>query len=151
MGLWSFWLILGVGFLVAELLTMSTTCLYIGLGALISMTAAFMGGDWTVTILTFVGSTAILYLATYHWRKRLIRFLHKGADHTPTGMDALIGRTGKVIISDRPRMRIDGDIWAIRPVHEEITLLPDQEVKVVGYDSIVLSVEPLSSSKSKEL
>ncbi|MDE6296662.1 MAG: NfeD family protein [Muribaculaceae bacterium] len=111
------------------------------------MIAAFAGGDWTVTILTFVGSTAVLYLATYRWRKGLIRLLHKGADHTPTGMDALIGRTGKVIISDRPRMRIDGDIWAIRPVRGDAALLPDQQVRVVGYDSIVLSVEPMDENK----
>ena len=75
MGLWSFWLILGVGFLIAELLTMSTTCLYIGLGAFIAMIIAFAGGEWVETIVTFVAATTILYLATYHWRNRIVRFL----------------------------------------------------------------------------
>lgn len=143
MGLWSFWLILGVGFLVAELLTMSTTCLYIGVGAFIAMIVAICGGEWTETILTFVVATAILYLATYHWRKRLLKFLHRGAPHATTGMDALIGRTGRVIVTDRARMRIDGDTWEIRPASGSAVLLPDQEVRVVGYDSIVLSVEPV--------
>ena len=141
MGLWSFWLILGVGFLIVEVLTMSTTCLYIGLGALVSMIVALSGGEWTITIIAFVVATVVLYLATYHWRGRIIKFLHRGSGHDATGMDALIGRTGRVIVSDRIRMRIDGDTWEIRPVRSDMTLLPDEEVRVVGYDSIVLSVE----------
>ena len=60
MGLWSFWLILAVGFLVAELLTMSTTCLYVGTGALVAMVCALLGGEWIATIITFVAATAIL-------------------------------------------------------------------------------------------
>ena len=143
MGLWSFWLILGVGFLIAELLTMSTTCLYIGLGAFIAMIIAFAGGEWVETIVTFVAETTILYLATYHWRNRILRFLHKGSPHAATGMDALIGRTGRVIVTDRMRMRIDGDTWEITPADSDIVLHPDQEVRVVGYDSIVLSVRPV--------
>ena len=107
------------------------------------MIAAFLGGEWIETILTFVGATALLYILTYHWRHRIVKFLHRGSQHAVTGMDALIGRTGRVIISDRARMRIDGDTWEVRPAKEETLLSPDQEVRVVGYDSIVLSVEPV--------
>ena len=142
MGLWSFWLILGVGFLVAELLTMSTTCLYIGMGAFAAMVAALLGGEWIATIVTFVVATAILYLATYHWRHRLISALHKGATHTATGMDALIGRTGTVVAApDCLRMRIDGDVWQVRPAKSGRPIQPGEEVRVVGYDSIILTVE----------
>lgn len=142
MGLWSFWLILGVGFLVAELLTMSTTCLYVGTGALAAMVCALLGGEWIATIITFVVATGLLYVSTYRWRNRLVKALHKGAEHTATGMDALIGRTGTVIAaSDCLRMRIDGDVWQVRPARRETPLEPGEEVRVVGYDSIILSVE----------
>ena len=142
MGLWSFWLILGVGFLVAELMTMSTTCLYVGTGALAAMVAALLGGDWIATIVTFVAATSILYVATYHWRHKLIHYLHKGSSHTATGMDALIGRTGIVIAaSDCLRMRIDGDVWQVQPTKYEPPLQPGDKVRVVGYDSIILTVE----------
>lgn len=144
MGIWSFWLILGVGFLVAELLSMSTTCLYVGLGALVAMVAALLGGDWLATIITFVACTGALYLATYHWRHRIIDRLHKGARHTATGMDALIGRTGTAFQApDCMRMRIDGDIWQIRPAHSGAVICPGDNVRVVSYDSIILSVEKI--------
>ncbi|MDE6551778.1 MAG: NfeD family protein [Muribaculaceae bacterium] len=142
MGLWSFWLILGVGFLVAELLTMSTTCLYVGTGALAAMVCALLGGEWIPTIITFVVATAVLYASTYRMRKRLVKALHKGSEHTATGMDAIIGRTGTVVqTADCLRMRIDGDVWQVRAAKHGETLAPGEEVRVVGYDSIILKVE----------
>lgn len=146
MGLWSFWLILGVGFLVAELLTMSTTCLYVGTGALAAMVCALLGGGWIATIVTFVAATVLLYATTYRWRHRLISALHKGAEHTATGMDALIGRTGTVIKApDCLRMRIDGDVWQIKPAKHGSSIAPGKEVRVVGYDSIILTVEAIEN------
>ena len=147
MGLWSFWLILGAGFLAAELLTMSTTCLYVGTGALAAMVCALLGGEWIATTITFVAATAILYASTYRMRNRLVKALHKGAEHTATGMDALIGRTGKVVqAADCLRMRIDGDVWQVRPAKHGAPLSPGEEVRVVGYDSIILSVERVISN-----
>lgn len=148
MGIWSFWLILGVGFLVAELLTMSTTCLYIGTGALAAMVAALLGGEWIETIVTFVAFTAILYAATYRWRHRLVKVLNKGAEHGATGMDALIGRTGVVVnTNDCLRMRIDGDVWQVRAAKKEEAILPGEEVRVVGHESIVLLVSTLNNKR----
>ncbi len=141
MGIWSFWLILGVGFLIAEVLTVSTTCLYIGIGALVAMCGSFLGGGLLTTIITFIVSTVILYLLTYRWRTKLLEALNKGAAHTATGMDALIGRTGQVEISDKPRIRIDGDNWQIRPSNPDIQLKAGETVRIVGYDSIILTVE----------
>ena len=144
MGIWSLWLFVGAGFLIAELLTLSTTCLYVGLGALIAMCAAFLGGDWLATIITFVASTTLLFVTTFRWRHRLIKALHKDAEHGATGMDALIGRTGKVFAApDAYRMKIDGDVWQVKPSRHEHSLAPGEEVRVVGYDSIILTVEKL--------
>lgn len=143
MGIWSFWLILGAGFLIAEVFTLSTTCLYIGTGALVAMCAAFLGADWLGSIIAFIVATTLLYLLTYKWRGQLIKALHRGAEHTATGMDALIGRTGRVEIADMPRVRIDGDSWQIRPARHDMTLRKGENVRVVGYDSIILSVEPI--------
>lgn len=144
MGLWSFWLILGVGFLVAELLTMSMTCIYIGTGALAAMVCALLGGEWLGTIVTFVVATGILYLATYRWRHRLTGWLHREASNSATGMDALIGRTGKVFDSGNClRMKIDGDVWQVTEAQPGYRLTPGEQVRVTGYDSIILKVEAI--------
>ena len=145
MGIWSFWLFLGVGLLVIELFTVSTTCLYVGIGALAAMVAAFLGGEWMATIVTFLLTSFLLYALTYRWRHRIIRVLHKGGEQGATGMDALIGRSGKVFAaSDSLRMKIDGDVWQVRPIDNETLLTPGEDVRVVGYDSIILEVEKLN-------
>ncbi len=144
MGLWSFWLILGVGFLVAELMTMSTTCLYVGTGALAAMVAALLGCEWLGTIVTFVVFTTLLYALTYRWRRSLVEALHKDSEHAATGMDALIGRTGTVVAAtDCLRMKIDGDVWQVRAAKRGVPLQAGEEVRVVGYDSIILTVEAI--------
>ncbi len=146
MGLWSFWLFLGVGLLLVELFTMSTVCLYVAVGALAAMVCSFFNDEWLPTILTFVSSTAILYAATYRWRGQLKGWLHRSASPAATGMDALIGRTGTVIAaSDCLRMRIDGDVWQVRPAGGGAALHPGEEVRVVGYDSIILTVEEIDN------
>lgn len=141
MGIWSFWLILGLAFLIAEVLTASLTCLYIGVGALAGMAAALLGCGWAVTTVTFIAATAVLYGATYRWRADILGILHKGAPHGATGMDALIGRTGEVEVTDCPRLRIDGDVWQAVPAKGEAPLSQGEAVRVTGYDSIVLRVE----------
>ena len=111
------------------------------------MVCALLGGDWIPTIITFVVATGILYASTYRMRNRLVKALHKGAEHTATGMDALIGRTGIVVQApDCLRMRIDGDVWQVRPAKRDTPIVPGEEVRVVGYDSIILSVERVISN-----
>lgn len=141
MGIWSFWLILGLAFLIAEVLTTSLTCLYIGIGALAGMGVALSGCGWTCTIITFIVATTLLYCATYRWRTKILGWLHKGAPHGATGMDALIGRTGEIELADCPRIRIDGDVWQAKPAKGETALKAGDRVRVTGYDSIVLRVE----------
>lgn len=140
MSIWSFWLILAVGFMIAEVMVLSLTCLYVAFGALAAMVCSLLGGGWTSSIVVFVAATALLYVATYKYRGKLTRLLHKGGSHSATGMDALIGRTGRLETTDPTRMRIDGDIWQVRPQSPDTDLLPGDEVTVTGYDSIILTV-----------
>lgn len=150
MGLWSFWLIVAVAFMIAEVLVLSLTCLYTAVGALAAMVCALLGGGWTASIITFVAGTALLYAATYKYRKRLLHLLHRGNSHSATGMDALIGRTGRLETMDSTRMRIDGDCWQVRPASSDVDLLPGDEVRVTGYDSIVLIVEKITGNQNSE-
>lgn len=78
MGIWSFWLIVAVVFMIAEVLVLSLTCMYIAIGAIAGMMCSLLGGGWTVSIIVFVVSTALLYAVTYKYRKKLLHYLHKG-------------------------------------------------------------------------
>ena len=64
-----------------------------------------------------------------------------------TGMDALLGRKAVVTHEIRPgelgRARIDGDNWQVRAPGVRTVIRHGEEVSVTGYDSIILTVEPL--------
>lgn len=142
MELWAFWLVLAVGLLVAELFSQSLTCLYVGLGAACGMAACLLGGGWPASVLTFVASTVILYFSTMKWRRHLLDRLHRTADTGATGMDAIVGRMAVVNVTDRPRVRIDGDTWSVKSARPGEKLSEGQRVRIVGYDSIILIAEP---------
>lgn len=142
MAVWTFWLILAVSFLIIELFTQSLTCLYVGVGALCAMTYSIFYHGWGESILVLTVATAIFWLSTMRLRRRMLAFLHKSADTTATGMDALVGRVGIVDVTDRPRMKIDGDYWQVRlPKSSAVSLRHGDRVKVVSFDSAVLEVE----------
>lgn len=142
MALWTFWLILAVGLLIAELFTQSLTCLYVGIGALCAMGIAIAGGQWVASTVTFVVATAVIYFATIKWRNKLLKRLHAPHHDALSGMDALKGRSGTVMITDRPRIKIDGDLWQIKAANSKVALSDGAQVRVVGYDSAILIVEP---------
>lgn len=145
MALWTFWLILAVGLLTAEIFTQSLTCLYVGIGAACAMTACLLGCAWPGALVTFLLSTTILYFATIKLRRKILYHLHNPHRHTATGMDALIGKRGNVEVTDRPRMRIDGDVWQVKS-QDGATLQDGDQVEVVDYDSAVLIVTPILNS-----
>ncbi|MDE6559052.1 MAG: NfeD family protein [Muribaculaceae bacterium] len=44
---------------------------------------------------------------------------------------------------DSLRMRIDGDVWQVVGANKSTVLAPGVTARVVGYDSIILKVEPV--------
>lgn len=144
MDVWTFWLILAAVFLIIELFTQSLTCLYLGLGALCAMLCSLAGAGWSVTISVLIISTLAIFLSTMRLRTRLLSYLHREAKNSSTGMEALIGRKGKIEISDRPRIKIDGDTWLIRPSNPDTPLQHGKEAIVISYDSTILEVDILN-------
>ena len=59
------------------------------------------------------------------------------------GVEALDGATGRVVAACRPEgsVRVRGEIWSARSATGD-RLEPDQPVRVVGRDRLVLLVEP---------
>lgn len=144
MEIWTFWLIVAAALLILELCTSSLTFLYPALGAAAAMCAALLDYGWEVTLPLFGAVSVLLYLATHRVRKRILARLH-GSKDEPTGMDALIGRTGRLSGDKDLRLRIDGDNWRVRPDEDGIRLRPGDNVRVTGFDSIVLTVTKTES------
>ena len=110
------------------------------------MVCALCGLDlkWQVAAMAVLGIVAYIVLLPVfrRWHER------HDAREARTGMDALLGRRATVTHAIRPghlgRARIDGDNWQVR-CPEAIAEIPaGNEVVVTSYDSIILTVTPLT-------
>ena len=98
--LWILWLSLAVLFIVVELLTLEFTFLMLATGTLVGgLGANLLGLSWWAQI----GLAAIISaLLLFTIRPLLLKTLHKGADLTPSNLDA---STGSAVGSCAPSSR----------------------------------------------
>lgn len=100
--LWIMWLSIVVLFIVIELLTLEFTFLMLAAGSLIGgLGANLLSLPWWAQI---GGAAALSAMLLFTIRPLLLKTLRKGADLTPTNLDALYGMTARVT-----RDFIDGD------------------------------------------
>ncbi|WP_289159069.1 NfeD family protein [uncultured Muribaculum sp.] len=145
MSLWIMWLIAAALLLVLELITGWIATFCVGMGCLVAsvMDIAGCSLQWQLAGVVVGVILAFIFLAPF------VNRLRKSRAHTEaynSNMDALIGREIPV---ERPipanglgRVRIDGDSWQARSSHGE-PVESGVNVKVTGYDSIILIVKPI--------
>lgn len=139
---WQLWLVVALILFALEVITPGFILACFGVGALLAIIPAIFGGSWLIQAIFFgVGSLLALWLL----KPLMARWF--AARDTKTGMDALIGR--KAFVSEAikvgdggGRIAVDGDSWrAISSVTHDLPA--GSEVRITGYTSLVLQVEPI--------
>lgn len=137
--LWSFWCLLAVLFLIAELTTGTLYLLCLALGAVVATLAALLG-------LPFYAQLAIYCLATAISVFFIRPFKRASASSRPSNVDALIGKEGTLIsdigIDKRGYVKIDGDEWPAKS-HDGQPIKKDTRVRIIDMDSIIAIVCPV--------
>lgn len=145
---WIIWIIAAALLLIVEVLTQMVWTFCLAIGCLCGMLSSFLGADPIVQTVVLAIATVVAYFVFMpmfkKWHETTDR--KEGRD-SRTGMDALLGRKAEVSDEIRPgetgRVRIDGDSWQVRAPHVKDTIARGEKVVVVGYDSIVLTVEKI--------
>jgi membrane protein implicated in regulation of membrane protease activity len=142
--MWQFWTLICIICLILELSTGGFFIICFSIGSVFSAVAAAMGLGIITQIILFVVFSALCIFVV---RPFALKYLHKNKeDDRPSNADALMGREGTVsqtIEADGyGRVAIDGDDWkAKNKFAEEIP--KGAKVKVVGRDSIIITVEKI--------
>lgn len=148
MDAWIIWLSAAGILLIAEILTQTLWCLCLAFVCLIVTVAALLGASMNVQLIVLAIAAICSYflLMPFFKHQKHLRS-QPDAKNARTGMDALVGRTARLINEIRPgmtgRIRIDGDNWQACAPGIDNTLPAGTEVKVIGFDSIILSVTPV--------
>ncbi len=141
--IWLIWLLVSLACLLLELTSGDLYILCFAIGAVGSAIAAACGLNlvWQIII-----GVAIAVLSLFFVRPKALEYLHRNEDSRLSNAEAVIGREGRVSESIEAegygRVAIDGDDWKARSADGE-PLEKDTKVKVVGMESIILTVEKI--------
>jgi membrane protein implicated in regulation of membrane protease activity len=144
--LWILWLALVIVFVIIELLTLEFTFLMLAAGSLVGgLGTNLLGGPWWLQIGLAAALSALLLFTI---RPLLLRTLRKGADPTPSNVEALYGLGGRVMrdfAEDTGLVRLDnGETWTARlaPAASGATLRESDRVIVTRIHGSVAEVAP---------
>ena len=134
------WLAVGIVLLILEIITPGYVLANFGVAAIGSAIAAWLGADLLWQVIVFIALSLISFVTV---RPLLMRTLIK--DTVPTGADALIGRSARVIERipmppENGRVQIDGDNWLATSVDGNV-IEEGAVVTVKRVESIKLFVE----------
>lgn len=139
--LWQLWTLISIICLILELTNGDFFIICFAIGAFVAAILSACGISFYAGLAIFAFASV---LCIFFVRPTLLRYIHKYEDARPSNAEALIGRKGKVSEKIQEngygRVAIDGDDWkAVSSDSAEIER--GATVKVVGIDSIIITVE----------
>ncbi len=140
---WLLWLIGAVLATIAEMFSTDFLFLMLAGGALGGMTAALLGGETWVQVLTFGVVSLILLFSV---RPAARRWMARRTPETTTGVERLRGRTAQVqeeVTHRGGRVKIDGEVWSARAALQEQVFAPGVDVLVIEIDGAYAVVTEL--------
>lgn len=136
---WTYlWLVLAVGFLVIELITVGLTSIWMTGGALAAMVVSLLHGPVWLQIIIFFAVTFVLLYFTRPWA---VKYLNQ--KKTATNYETVIGKQVKVIdkvdnTAETGRALYNGMEWTARAYDRNEVFEKDEEATVVAIEGVKL-------------
>ncbi len=131
---WILWVVLGIGFIVAEVFTLGFVLLWFGIGALAAALVGILGLGIVWQIMVFIVVSAVL---TGMSRTIFAKYLQHGeGSRMKSGVEALPGKIGTVTASSKGALsegavKVFGSTWTAFPIDGEKDLAEGEKVEVV--------------------
>jgi membrane protein implicated in regulation of membrane protease activity len=131
---WIFWLVLGIGLVIAEVFTLGFVLFWFGLGALAAALVGMLGFGLGVQFLVFaVVSSALTVMSRTILSKY---FFHRDEDRVKTNIESLPGKIGTVTSASKGALsegavKVYGSTWTAFPIEGESELVEGEKVEVI--------------------
>jgi membrane protein implicated in regulation of membrane protease activity len=145
---WIFWLVIGIGLLVAEIFTLSFFLFWFGIGALAAAFVGVLGFGFVWQFAAFaIVSTAFTILSRSIFANR---FLSSEESEKKMGLEALPGKIGTVTEASKGSLnaaavRVYGSEWTAYPVDSETLLIEGEKVEVVRIEGASIYVQKVQN------
>ena len=135
------WLIVMIGFLIAEALTVGLVGIWFAGGALVAVILSLFEVSPLMQVIVFFAVSICLLVFT---RKIFVEKLNTGKENT--NVDALIGETGQVTITINPmevgQVKLKGQVWSALADDSLLTIEEGTYVTVKAIEGVKLIVIP---------
>ena len=135
------WLVVMIGFLIAEALTVGLVGIWFAGGALVAVILSLLEVSPLMQIIVFFAVSICLLVFT---RKIFVEKLNTGKENT--NVDALIGETGQVISTIYPmeigQVKLKGQVWSALADDSLLTIEEGTHVTIKAIEGVKLIVVP---------
>lgn len=135
------WLVVMIGFLIAEALTVGLVGIWFAGGALVAVILSLLEVSPLMQIIVFFSVSICLLVFT---RKIFVEKLNTGKENT--NVDALIGETGQVISTIYPmeigQVKLKGQVWSALADDSLLTIEEGTHVTIKAIEGVKLIVIP---------
>ena len=135
------WLVVMIGFLIAEALTVGLVGIWFAGGALVAVILSLLEVSPLMQIIVFFAVSICLLVFT---RKIFVEKLNTGKENT--NVDALIGETGQVISAIYPmeigQVKLKGQVWSALADDSLLTIEEGTHVTIKAIEGVKLIVIP---------
>jgi len=144
---WIFWVVLGIGLIIAEAFTLGFVMLWFGVGALAAGVAGMLGAPF---VLQFAVFAAVSIALTAMSRTIFSKYLSLSEENTvKMGMDSLPGQVGTVTLGSKGALnegavKVYGSTWTAYPIDDETVLVEGEKVEVVSIKGSSIYVRPVT-------
>ena len=136
-----FWLIVMIGFLIAEALTVGLVGIWFAGGALVAVILSLFEVSPLMQVIVFFAVSICLLVFT---RKIFVEKLNTGKENT--NVDALIGETGQVTMTINPmevgQVKLKGQVWSALADDSLMTIEKGTYVTIKAIEGVKLIVIP---------
>ena len=136
-----FWLIVMIGFLIAEALTVGLVGIWFAGGALVAVILSLFEVSPLMQVIVFFAVSICLLVFT---RKIFVEKLNTGNENT--NVDALIGETGQVTMTINPmevgQVKLKGQVWSALADDSLLTIEEGTYVTIKAIEGVKLIVIP---------
>jgi membrane protein implicated in regulation of membrane protease activity len=146
---WIFWIVLGIGLIIAEIFTLGFVLFWFGLGALAAALFGFLGFGFGVQFLVFASVSTILTILS----RPIVKYLSHGEENTvKMGVDSLPGQVGTVTVNSKGALnesavKVFGSTWTAFPEDDSAPLVEGEKVEVVRVQGNSIWVRPVSAER----
>ena len=144
------WIVLLIGAVVVEIITMGLTSIWFAGGALVALIAAALHGPIWLQIACFVVVSVLLLTFT---RPIAVKYLNK--DRVRTNAESIVGKQA-IVISEVDNLQgigqvsVGGQEWSARSVADDEKLAPGCVVEVVAISGVKLICKKVPTPQGQE-